>query len=529
MDQHVALIRRIGRKHCFGEVVLRTASLVRFSPFGAILSGGLPVATVLGCARGLRQGDKHSMNSPSSNPFNELFLRHQKDVFAYILSLSPDRTTPPMSISRLVWRCWKSSRSTIRSGVLSLGVRLRVERSSTVPPCPLPRASATERRRNRVAGERSIQICEPIEGQLDLLKDCLASLPADKRETLMQCYSHQGKMKDLAAASVSIPTRSTSAWPAYAGYWSSAWKNRNDPATVCSMISPEEQSDSGDSAELWALAEAVCNGTIEAAQFERLNELLSADEDAARRYATYVRMHGLLLWECQDADVSPPVDSPPTIVIQTSPLPALDAPSLAGLFSPGSFLFSYSLAAVFMAIGLLVALTYRNRGPSVAGSRSERLGAERESRPTGERTLVCRPNHRYDGRLPLGGPKTATIPYAYVPLGRKYALASGLMKITTTGAKIVLQGPCTYRVDSKTGGNLELGRLTAELTQKGEGGRGKGEGSKAIQTPVGKSRIAASPSLCAVRFPPSPFPLPPSLSTLRPPSSRTLARNSASR
>ncbi len=31
------------------------------------------------------------MNSPSPNPFNELFLRHQKDVFAYILTLTPDR------------------------------------------------------------------------------------------------------------------------------------------------------------------------------------------------------------------------------------------------------------------------------------------------------------------------------------------------------------------------------------------------------------------------------------------------------
>ena len=31
------------------------------------------------------------MNPPSPNPFNELFLRHQKDVFAYILTLVPDR------------------------------------------------------------------------------------------------------------------------------------------------------------------------------------------------------------------------------------------------------------------------------------------------------------------------------------------------------------------------------------------------------------------------------------------------------
>ena len=38
-----------------------------------------------------------------------------------------------------------------------------------------------------------------IESQLDLLMDCLDSLPADKRETLMQCYAHHGGMRDLAA------------------------------------------------------------------------------------------------------------------------------------------------------------------------------------------------------------------------------------------------------------------------------------------------------------------------------------------
>ena len=71
------------------------------------------------------------------------------------------------------------------------------------------------------------------------------------------------------------------------------------------MILPEEGSTAGGGEELCSLAEAVCNGTITAAQYERLNALLSADEDAARFYATYVRMHGLLLWHWRDADVSP--------------------------------------------------------------------------------------------------------------------------------------------------------------------------------------------------------------------------------
>ena len=56
---------------------------------------------------------------------------------------------------------------------------------------------------------------------------------------------------------------------------------------------------------------------------------------------------------------------------------------------------------------------------------------------------------------------------ARVCLGRKYALAAGLMEITyDTGAKVILQGPVTYEVGSATGGFLSLGKLTARLEKK---------------------------------------------------------------
>ena len=58
-----------------------------------------------------------------------------------------------------------------------------------------------------------------------------------------------------------------------------------------------------------------------------------------------------------------------------------------------------------------------------------------------------------------------------VPLGRKYELASGLMEITyDTGAKVILQGPVTYEVESKNGGFLPVGKLTGKvITANGEG------------------------------------------------------------
>ena len=57
--------------------------------------------------------------------------------------------------------------------------------------------------------------------------------------------------------------------------------------------------------------------------------------------------------------------------------------------------------------------------------------------------------------------------YAHVPLGRKYKLDSGLMEITyDTGAKVILQGPMTYEVDSAAGGYLSFGKLTAKVERK---------------------------------------------------------------
>ena len=61
-----------------------------------------------------------------------------------------------------------------------------------------------------------------------------------------------------------------------------------------------------------------------------------------------------------------------------------------------------------------------------------------------------------------------------VSLGQKFDLASGLMEITyDTGAKVILQGPVTYEVESN-GGYLAVGKLTGKLEKKGSG-RGKAE------------------------------------------------------
>jgi hypothetical protein len=63
------------------------------------------------------------------------------------------------------------------------------------------------------------------------------------------------------------------------------------------------------------------------------------------------------------------------------------------------------------------------------------------------------------------------------------ALSSGLLEVTyNAGARVILQGPVTYEVDSAVGGFLSLGKLTARVEAKGSGFRVQGsEGAKSTK------------------------------------------------
>ena len=270
------------------------------------------------------------------------------------------------------------------------------------------------------------------------------------------------------------------------------------------MIMREEGSTAGNAGELCSLAEAVCNGTIKAAQYERLNALLAADEEAARFYATYLRMHGLLLWHWRDADV--PSASSPALpnVVEAPSLPAVPTPLFTNLLSPGGYLFSYAVAVFVVGVGLLIGWAYQvphsqeaaTTGPHLAAATAS---AEREAAFVGRITglIGCR----------WADPTSEPSNGAQVSLGRKYVLLSGLMEITyDTGAKVILEGPCTYKAESRSGGYLARGRLTARVGKRGEGRREKDEHQANQPATVSDKRspspLAALPSpLFCVRTP----------------------------
>jgi RNA polymerase sigma-70 factor, ECF subfamily len=139
------------------------------------------------------------MSLKSPNPFNELFLRHQKDVFAYILTLAPDRNDAA-DVYQQTCLALLEKQADYDPGrpffAWACGFALNEVRR-------FRRAHHRERTQLSDAVIESLASVQSksapqIETQLDQLMGCLDSLPVEKRETLIECYAHRGGMRDLA-------------------------------------------------------------------------------------------------------------------------------------------------------------------------------------------------------------------------------------------------------------------------------------------------------------------------------------------
>lgn len=135
----------------------------------------------------------------ASNPVHVLFLQHQRDVFAYILTLVPDRNDAEdvfqqtclallekqsefdLSKEFFPWACG-----------FALNEVRRFRRGHWRERMQLSDAAIES-----LAGVQ-FKSAQKIGAQLDLLMECLAELPAEKHELLMQSYSYHGRLAELA-------------------------------------------------------------------------------------------------------------------------------------------------------------------------------------------------------------------------------------------------------------------------------------------------------------------------------------------
>ncbi len=265
--------------------------------------------------------------------------------------------------------------------------------------------------------------------------------------------------------------------------------------------------------ELHDLLDRLQDGGFTESDRLRINELLQAGAPQRQYFITYMDVHSRLAWEGgretrnggeglgtsvpsevelphQTDAVGPEPLIPPIIIDTSMPGPA---PLLSTLFAPGGFLFSYGVSAVLLGIALLITweLPVSTHQEVVeAGPRPAAGNVEPPPEIVGRITGVA--DCRWSD--PRTAPPCNTVP---VFLGGKYALASGLMEISyETGAKVILQGPCNYEVESPRSGLLSLGKLTARVEKNDEGGMMNDELKTPIQTFIihHSSLIICSPS-----------------------------------
>ena len=184
-------------------------------------------------------------------------------------------------------------------------------------------------------------------------------------------------------------------------------------------------------------------------------------------------------WSDSEIHPSSLIPHPSSFIPHPSSIPPIIIDPSPTLHSPvGSFVFSHIAAAVILGIGLLIGLAWRISLPT--DERQEPGGTGFASVMVGRITALadCQWSKQGGGRKAEGGNSLIPNHQSLIPifLGDRLVLSSGLMKITyDTGAKVLLQGPCTYEIDSDRSGFLAVGRLTARV-EKGSEARGQGSG-----------------------------------------------------
>ncbi|MBN1394974.1 MAG: hypothetical protein JW959_08120 [Pirellulales bacterium] len=224
--------------------------------------------------------------------------------------------------------------------------------------------------------------------------------------------------------------------------------------------------------DLDALLAAVCDRTASRENIRRI-EALADRAEGLDHVLDYLQLDGLLRWEfglgAEETEMGAEGQAPgmsahsPSLPIIVQASPATQTPwfSLQSPLAAGAF--SYAVAILIVCLMLLGAWKYKIK-------HDYRDFAQDDSRRSTTSGALEQPQLVFVGRV-IGmkdcrwsDPNTRTYIGASAPLGREYALASGLMEVAYSGgARVILEGPCSYKVESTAGGFLERGKLTANI------------------------------------------------------------------
>lgn len=266
--------------------------------------------------------------------------------------------------------------------------------------------------------------------------------------------------------------------------------------------------------EIHRLADGMLDGTLSDDECAGLDRLVCENDEARRIYARYLfDSDSLRMWaNSMAAEITGELPALPAVVVEpetaaqgTAGLQRLPTTgSIYSVFGNGIGYFShgwplaYLLAAVVCGIGFLIGSLLPASRMAEFVQNSDRVPAWNgisSQQPVGRITglVDCRFEKRAGDKDRVSGRAESTeygvrstkegsgelglesaaptfqVPsrQSFIYLGDQLAIASGLLELTyDTGAKVILQGPCTYEVESATGGYLAVGRLVAKVENK---------------------------------------------------------------
>ena len=229
------------------------------------------------------------------------------------------------------------------------------------------------------------------------------------------------------------------------------------------------------------LVESVCDEDASENDLVELDSILLTDDMSRRCYLDYYQLRVALRLELraeqatqkvhQQINIKPAISSPSdSSSARTETPPATPFGFLSTTF-PATIGYSSGWPVAYLTATVITGLWILSLWLMPVSEQA----ATHSLPPVVEQQLA--PEPRLVGRI-TGVVDCNWTGGSRVSLGQKVDLASGLMEITyDTGAKVILQGPVTYAVETN-GGYLSLGKLTGKLEKRGERRGERGEGPK---------------------------------------------------
>jgi hypothetical protein len=212
--------------------------------------------------------------------------------------------------------------------------------------------------------------------------------------------------------------------------------------------------------ELNRLVGALCDGTLTAEDYHRLDEFVQADVEARRFYNNYMFMHAALY--SQHVAVEPALPSNGQALDSMSLLAEMPTGSAEPGTRPASRRWLL-LAAALIGVAVVSSWgTYMATGvaerPKVSFSVADVVDSQPVAKITATRNCLWElPTQR----VGFGSELHA---------GQRLELAAGLVEITfTDGATVVLEGPAKFDVRARGRAQLHAGRLAAMVPEEARG------------------------------------------------------------